>query len=373
MKFTASKKELLRALDRAGAVSDKKSPMPMLANAHLMVAGGVLSVSAADLYLFVRSTVNVSKSEDGAVCMSARDLLERVRSIPGDDVTLTEKDESVVISGQKGVARKFTQSRLPGDDFPKLPFDSASEAAMTIKAADLAAILAQSIHSVSIETDRLALNSVRLASDGDSVLAVTTDGHRLSKIEAFAGKGKLEPLLLSLKGAIQLKKECDSLGEDELKISRSGTIVIFTAADYSFAAQTVDATFPPFEQVIPKGLPNKVEIARHALIESLKSIALASDEKSGLVSLAFSKNMVTIEAKSTGKGEGSDSVDCSYSGKPLTIGVCARYLIDALNAFQQQDEVRIEFGGPEDSIVILEKAPTDCSGTLQLVMPMKLD
>lgn len=373
MKFTSSKKDLLRALDRAAAIADKKSAMPILANALMSVQNGILTICASDLYLFVQSTIVITKSEDGAVCMSARDLLERVRSIPADDVTLTEKDESVAIAGPKGVARKFTQSRLPGDQFPKMPFTDPSESSMHIKASDVASILAQTIHAVSLETDRLALNSVRLAADGDSILSVTTDGRRLSKAESFAGKGKLEPLLLSLKGAVQLKKECDALGEEEITISRNGVTVLFTASDYSFAAQTVDATFPPFEQAVPVGLPNKAEVSRTGLIDSIKAVSMASDEKYGLVAIEFAKDALAISANSSGNGDGTDSIDCAFTGEPITIGVCARYMIDALNAFPSQETVLLEIGGAEDPILIFEKEPSGCTKSMQLVMPMKLD
>lgn len=363
MKFTASKKDLIKALERASSVADKRSSMPILSNVHLRVDGASVIVTAMDLFVSVRSSVPVTDTASGQVCTDARGLLDRVRAIPGESVTIALKKDALHISGGKGVARKFTLYSIPGEDYPTAPTAEPNSATdHVIKTTTLNAMLAATLHAALVDDSRLALNSVLIELTPTSAAAVTTDGHRLAKHSADHDGPTLLGLLVPLRGASLIKRDCDA--SEDVVIRVNGPTAFFDFGSFTTSIKTVDAQFPPYEQVIPTSCESTVGVTRGELSESIKAVCVAADKSNENVNLTFSKGSITITAEASGQGDGEDRISCDYQGKPVTVAVCARYLVSALAA--EPDELAaLGIGGELDPIMIGNGA------SVQVVMPVR--
>jgi DNA polymerase-3 subunit beta len=78
--------------------------------------------------------------------------------------------------------------------------------------------------------------------------------------------------------------------------------------------------------------------------------------------------MIKLHAESPDTGDGDDELAIEYVGKGETVGVNARYLIDALRVLEC-DEVTVEHGGDLDPVVV---KPVGGSG-VAVVMPLRLN
>jgi len=82
--------------------------------------------------------------------------------------------------------------------------------------ATVSSLIAGTYFSISTDETRLHLNSALFEWDGDRVRMVTTDGHRLSKMEAvLPGKQASATMLIPLKGVLELKRLCDEAASED--------------------------------------------------------------------------------------------------------------------------------------------------------------
>ena len=128
----------------------------------------------------------------------------------------------------------------------------------------------------------------------------------------------------------------------------------------------VDAQFPPYQQVIPKGSDKNVRAPRTALSDALKAVSLAASERTGGVKLSLAKGSLRISSESPESGEGFDELAVEYDGASMSIGFNAKYFLDVLAAIDD-DEVRVSSGE------LIRPCPARTSRqAVAVVMPMRI-
>jgi DNA polymerase-3 subunit beta len=382
MELTVPKKDLLKLVSRMQGVAERKSTMPVLSNVLLAVDGpSMLRIAATDMYLALVGRVTADVSRGGSVAVSAKDLLERVRMMPEGPIHLSSQEGATVLKAA-GSARRYTLRGMPGDDFPPLPTPAEGSPSLALSVEVLRELIAKTHFSISGDETRAHLNSALFEWDGDVVRMVTTDGHRLSKVEVkVTGRQASATMLIPLKAIQELRRLCDEImGEGkevakeagatgpQLQITQSGSNAFFQGGGVSFAVRLVDAQFPPYAQVIPQHSDKGVRVARAPFAEALRAVSVAASERTGGVKLSLTKGTMRITTESPESGEGFDEVPIEYAGPPMTIGFNARYFLDVLGALDE-DEVQLGLGGELDPAVV---RPIGERQFLAVVMPMRI-
>jgi DNA polymerase-3 subunit beta len=184
MELTVAKKDLLRLVTRMQGVAERKSTMPVLSNVLLAVEGpDSLRLAATDLYLSLAGKVTAQVTKGGSVAIPAKDFLERVKMMPDGPIHLSTAENASTTLKAQGSARRYTLRGMPGDDFPPLPVPVEGAPTLALEVAVLQELIAKTHFSISTDETRAHLNSALFEWDGDVVRMVTTDGHRLSKME----------------------------------------------------------------------------------------------------------------------------------------------------------------------------------------------
>ncbi len=377
MELTVPKKDLLKLVARMQGVAERKSTMPVLSNVLLAVDGpSALRVAATDLYLALVGRVTVDVSKGGSVAVSAKDLLERVRMMPEGPIHLSSQDNATTTIKAAGSARRYTLRGMPGDDFPPLPAPSEGSPSLSLDVDALQELIAKTHFSISTDETRAHLNSALFEWDGDVVRMVTTDGHRLSKMEVkVGGRQASATMLIPLKAVQELRRLCDDIAAEgkegakaQVQIAQSGSSAFFQGGGMSFAVRLVDAQFPPYAQVIPQNSEKIVRVPRAAFAEALRAVSIAASERTGGVKIAVTKGTMRITTESPESGEGFDEIPVDYAGPNMTIGFNAKYFLDVLSALDD-DEVALGLGGELDPAVV---RPTSPRQFLAVVMPMRI-
>ncbi len=380
MRVAVSKKELLRVLGRCQGVADKKSTMPVLGNVLLETVGSnELRLAATDLYLAVSGNIEATVERPGAVALGARDLFERVKMMPDGQVTLEVNDGAATTIRAAGSARRYTVHGMPGDEFPSLPEPDANADWLELEIAAMARLIAATHFSISTDETRLHLSSALFEWEGNRVRMVTTDGHRLSKMEiGVKGSEATASMLIPLKGVQELRRLCDEafseLKDDEapkLSLVQSGPSVFFELAGFRFSVKLVDAQFPPYQQVIPAQSERAVRVPRNAFAEALKAVSLAASDRTGGVKLTLSSGHIRVESESPEAGEGFDEISVDYDGPDVTIGFNAQYFLHVLAAMSD-DEVMLGISGELDPAVLQPGSESVDRSYLAVVMPMRI-
>lgn len=375
MQVTVSKKELLRLLARCQGVADKKSTMPVLGNVLLEAAGNGLRLAATDLFLSVSGEVPAEVTAKGNVAVGARDLFERVKAMPEGKLSITTTDGASTTIRAVGQPRRYTLHGIPGSEFPQLPEPAKSEASLTLDV-DVVALLISTTHfSISTDETRLHLNSALFEWKAGLVRMVTTDGHRLSRMQIqVKTKAPDMTMLVPLKGVQELRRLCDEArgeGVKTLQLQRSGQNAFFQIGGIQFGVKLVDAQFPPYDQVIPTSTSYSIVAPRASVADAIRAVSIAASDRTGGIKLSLDQNVIRFSSESPESGDGFDEVPVEYAGDAFTVGFNAKYFLDVLGAIEC-DELNLGISGELDPAVIRPANNLEGSDYLAVVMPMRI-
>jgi DNA polymerase-3 subunit beta len=365
MEIRIAKTEFLRGLRLAQGIADRKSTMPMLANVLLRTQGkNQLLVAATDLNVSLTAELKSQNAHEGGITLGAKNLYELIANAPGDEITLKKADNHWAEIRSGKVTYRIVG--MPDRDFPKVP-DHREASYATVESAVLREMVDRTLFSVCNDETRFHLNGVYFESDGSKVRMVSTDGHRLSKVERTVANGpKLTAgIIIPKKGVLELKKVLEQGPNCKLAIKTPHLFLV--QEDIALAVKLIDAQFPPYEQVIPKDHKKVITVDRVRLIDSLRRAQLMSSETRG-VKIAASKETITITSDNPDLGEVREELEAEYSGEDIAIGFNPKYVVELLSQMAS-DQVTLSLGNELDPGLL---QPLGGDAYLGVVMPMRI-
>jgi DNA polymerase-3 subunit beta len=365
MEFRIQKSEFLRGLRLAQGIADRKSTMPMLANVLLRTQGkNKILVAATDLNVSLTAELKSENASEGGITLGAKNLYELIANAPGEDVTLKKADNHWAEIRSGKVTYKIVG--MPDRDFPKVP-DHREATYSTVESAVLREMIERTLFSVCNDETRFHLNGVYFESDGSKARMVSTDGHRLSKVERTIANGpKLSAgIIIPKKGLLEMKKVIES--GPSCKVAIKTPHLFLVQEDIALAVKLIDAQFPPYEQVIPKDHKKVITVDRARFIDGLRRAQLMSSETRG-VKVAATKEGITITSDNPDLGEVREEMDADYNGEPIAIGFNPKYMVELLGQMAS-DSITIKLGGELDPGLV---EPTGGDTYLGVVMPMRI-
>jgi DNA polymerase-3 subunit beta len=376
MDLVIPKKDLLRLVARCQGVADKKSAMPALANILLAAEGNTLRVAATDLYLSVSGQTHAEIATSGSVAVPAKDLLERVKAMPDGPVQIIATEGAQTTLKAVGSPRRYTLHGIPGGEFPQLPKPTPDAPSLSLPVELLSLLIARTHFSISGDETRPHVNSGLFEWVGDRVRIVSTDGHRLSKMEAtVVGSSATATMLIPLKAIAELRRLCDEAKAEKdattVTITQSGPNAFFSVAGMVFSVKLVDAQFPPYQQVIPQLSDRSVRAPRLPFADALRAVSLAASDRTGGVKLSVAPGTLRITSESPESGNGFDELSIDYAGPEVTIGFNAKYFLDVLAAIDDE-EIILGISGELDPAVLRPATEASDQSYVAVIMPMRI-
>jgi DNA polymerase III subunit beta len=365
MEIRIAKSEFLRGLRLAQGIADRKSTMPMLANVLLRTQGkNQLLVAATDLNVSLTAELKSTNASEGGITLGAKNLFELIANAPGDDIVLKKADNHWAEIKSGKVTYRIVG--MPDRDFPKVP-DHREASYSQLESAVLREMIDRTLFSVCNDETRFHLNGVYFESDGSKSRMVSTDGHRLSKVERTLPNGpKLSAgIIIPKKGLLEMKKVLEQGPSCKLAIKTPHLFLV--QEDIAIAVKLIDAQFPPYDQVIPKDHKRVITVDRARLIDSLKRAQLMSSETRG-VKISATKDGITITSDNPDLGEVREELDAEYNGEPMAIGFNPKYVVELLMQMGA-DQVTVSLGGELDPGLV---RPFGSDDYLGVVMPMRI-
>ncbi len=364
MEFKISKTEFLKGLRFAQSIADRKSTMPMVANVLLRTSGkNQLSVIATDLNVSLTAELKSTNLAEGSLTIAAKNLYDLISSAPGDEISLKKADNHWAEIKSGKVNYKIVG--MPDRDFPKVP-DHRELTFTTVESAVLRDMIEKTLFSVCNDETRFHLNGVLFESNGKTAKMVSTDGHRLSKVDrTISGPTLSAGIIIPKKGLIEIKKLLESAAS--AKIAVKTPHIYLVSDDVALAVKLIDAQFPPYEAVIPKDHKKVVIVDRAKLIDALKRAQLMSSENRG-VKFSATPGTLTITSDNPDLGEVKEEIDAEYKGDAISIGFNPKYVSELLGQISS-DQIAINLGGELDPGLL---KPVGGDDYLGVVMPMRI-
>lgn len=376
MEFRIEKAAFLQALYYAQGIADRKSTMPILANVLLRSDGpDRIVVAATDLNITVTTELPCEVISEGGLTASAKHLHDIVKSLPSDKLSLRRADNNYA-ELQSGKAN-YKVVGLPDRDFPKLP-PHRDVKFHRVDGAVLRDLISKTFFSISADETRSHLNGVLLEAEGEGDQAfarmVSTDGHRLSKCERpLTGAPKLMPgVVIPRRGLTEIRRALEGSGSQVEIASQNQYFYVRTGATV-LSVRLTEASFPPYEQVIPRDHQRRIVVKSGPLFDALKRIVLVASEKTWGVRMSVVSGVMRIESDNPDLGQGREELDVNYQGSECTIGFNAKYMIELLSEIDTP-EVQLELNGDLDPGVVrpLDEQQGVGNQYLGVIMPMRL-
>lgn len=367
MKLELAREALLKPLQQVIGAVERRQTMPALGNVLLSAGEHGLQVTATDLEVELRATIEPTIGEAGETTVSARKLLDICRNLPqGADVSVVVEGERVKVRSGRS---RFTLATLPPGEFP-LVDELQGQEELTLPQGDLRRAIETIAFAMAQQDVRYYLNGMLLELAGNCLRSVATDGHRLSlcEIDASLPEAREGQVIVPRKGIHELVRLLDPDAEEPARIRLGSTHIQVFLPGLRFTSKLIDGRFPDYGRVVPEQGSNVLNADRETLRQALARISILSNEKFKGVRLVMSEAGLKIQTNNPEQEEAEEEVEAQYEGEPLEIGFNVVYLLDILGSLES-DEVRIEFNDSNSSCLITDSGSARCR---HVVMPMRL-
>jgi len=370
MKFSCARDVLADALAPVLSVVPAKSTLPILSNVYLSAdhVKNELRLAATDLDLSISSVLEIQVDKSGAITVPARTLAELVRELPEGNISLE------VIGGRLELRFKKGHHIIAGtsaEEFPSLPEINLNKA-IRVPAADLLRMIRKTAFAVSRDETRPALNGVLWETQGEAMVMVATDGHRLAKIErpnkklsGIGGDLIVPPKVLDL--LVKYAKD-----DQEIGIVFGENHVLFDLGRMVLSSRLIEGPYPNYRQVIPSEAPKHLTVETDELLSTVRRVSILSNSLTHQVKFSLSGSNVELSAANADLGaEAKESLAGKYNGDPLDVGYNAAYVLDILKQMDSP-EVHFELNTNASAAVVRPGEKVKDEDYLCLIMPLRL-
>jgi DNA polymerase-3 subunit beta len=370
MATTIQRETLFVPLQAVMGVVERRQTMPILSNVLITLENQRLSVVATDSEVELQAHAELEAPVFPRIQITApgRKLLDICRCLPEQTLLQLEVDveanKLLLFAGRS----RFSLSTLPANDFPLMGEDADSKL-FTMTQQALRGLLQRTHFAMGQQDVRYYLNGMLLEVNEGVLRTVATDGHRLAlnTLAAPVIDNTMIQVILPRKGVLELMRLLGN-DESEITIGISSHHVRINASNFTFTSKLIDARYPDYEKVLPKGGDKTILVAAETLKQALQRAAILSNEKFRGVRLQLRNGVMKLFASNAEYEEAEEEIHLDYQGQDLDIGLNIGYLQDVLNTVS--DEIKLIFSGPDNSILVQENKPE--VGSWFVVMPMRL-
>jgi DNA polymerase-3 subunit beta len=341
MKIVCSRDELAQKLGIVSRAVSTRATVQILSGVLLRAEGGRLHLAATDMELSLRSSLDAEVDGEGAVVVPGRLLVDLVRLLPADEVTLEQRSEEGVVRITSG-ASESTLHTYAAEDFPRLP-DLDTVGTFTVDRETLLETVSRVARSASRDESRPVLTGILARFEAGKLVMAATDSYRLSVKETpLEGESPELEAIIPARALGELGRIAQSGDTIELGVHENQ--VAFVADDVWLTSRRIDGQFPNYKQLLPETFEHDVALPRTELLDVVRRVAVMAQRNSPL-RLKFAEGELTVSAQTQDIGEARETMPAGFSGEPLEIGFNAEFLREGVESVAA-DEILLRLISP---------------------------
>ena len=368
MRFSISREAILKPLQLASGVVERRHTLPVLANVLLNLKDDFLEITGTDLEVELLGRVRVNAgSLPGEITVPGRKLMDICKSLAeGSVLTFSVEDGKCLVKSGRS---RFTLATLSATDFP-VTVDEAGTYELQIDRTELKRLIDSCAFAMAQQDVRYYLNGMLFELGKSWFRVVATDGHRLAMHTTGIETGVTETLqvIVPRKGVLELSRLLAEPGEGGLSLVFCASHIRARLEDFTFTSKLIDGKFPDYQRVLPKGGDKFVFGERGSLKTAFGRASILSNEKYRGVHLMLATDELKVVANNPEQEEAEDQISVEYQGDSLEMGFNVSYLMDVLNVLDS-DKVKITLSDSNSSALVEAVSPSDA---VYVVMPMRL-
>lgn len=366
MKFICNKSELSEAIGNVSRAVSPKSTIPALEGIKVRIAPGKLELTAYNLEMGIRTTINAETFDSGEFVVSARLFSEFTRRMSGDVISF-DVDENLVIT-ISCVATECSFSAMSANEYPELPkVDSARS--FSVAQSTLKSMINQTSYAASLNESKPVLTGELFDIEDGSFNMVAIDGFRLAIRSEAINCSENYHFVVPKKALLEVSSLIKDDADDKIcNICTNDRHIIFEINNVFVISRLLEGAFHNYKLSIPNGSKTEVILNKKDFSTCLERCSLLIDEKNKCpIKCEAAGNSIKISCR-TGIGKINDAVPADISGETVTIGFNNKLVLEALKA-AEGDKIKIRFNG---AMKVIEILPLDGENYIFLIMPIQL-
>ncbi len=364
MRIVVNQGELEDKLVMASKAVAKKSVKPVLAG-FLFEVSDELNVYATDMETGVKARVVANEIEgEGRFVVDASTILEIVKNLPSDIVTMELEEDSLKITSGR---TRFTLSTMDPSEFPEF-VSAETDTFIEIDTSILEEMVDKVMFAAATDEFMRNLYGVFWELSEGNLRLVASDGFRLALMDQPAYIKMELSFLISLPSMKELKNVLSNTSESSLRLKFDGKRLSVIAGDVEVTMRVVDADFPDYRRVLPQDYSTKVVVSRDEMLESLKRISVISKKGSEAVKFTIEDGVFEMSSRSPDLGEVIEEVDADVEGEGIVIAFNPKFLQESLRKIDTP-EVEMLFDGQTKP---LKMKPLEREDYFYIIMPIRI-
>src|SRR5437588_3911181 len=363
MKVVCQRDELSQKLGVVARAVSTRASVQILSGVLLRAEGGRLHLAATDMELSLRSSLDAQAAGDGSVVVPGRLLVDLVRLLPDNEVTIEHRVDESVVHVTSGPSTS-TLHTYAAEDFPRLP-DLDAVGTFAVERESLLDTVSRVARSASRDESRPVLTGILVRFETGKIVMAATDSYRLSVKETdLVGDVPELEAIIPARALAELTRIAQS--GDSLELGVHENQVVFAADDVWLTTRRIDGQFPNYRQLLPETFEHEVTLPRAEFLDVVRRVGVLV-QRTSPIQLRFAEGELRVLARTQDVGEARESMPVQFTGEPMEIGFNAEFLREGIESIGS-DDIRLKLISPLRPAVIEggEDDPT------YLIMPIRL-
>ena len=367
-----NKSELSIALQSVLSVVERRNALPILLNVLITFRKNMVSFTTSDIEIQVTSTLIREDNElkDLDLTVSARKLFEISKSLSDHKtIVLSLLKDKLVIQQEQS---KFSLQTLPAKEFPLLNIPDEKNLNFTLKSHEMKALLDSVSFSMAIQDVRYYLNGLFLQVNNEKLIAVTTDGHRLSFNKMIIPSLKKSPestsCIVPRKAVIELQKILSTEKDSDIEISIHSNYIEISLPGKKLISKLIEGNYPDYQKVIPDESKHNIMFNKKDFLEKLNRVSILTSDKYRGIRITLEGETAVLQSTNSDHEEAIEQIVTEEGKGELDIGFNVTYLIEVLNNIDSE-KVGFYFNDSQSSAIITNLEDKEFK---YIVMPMRL-
>jgi len=368
MKLKINQNELNKAVNIVQKAVSSRTPLPILSGILIEAKDNILTLTATDLELGIKTYFPCEIEEEGSIVVQSRLIGDFVRKLPSNTYVFIET------MGNNNMEIKCLNSEInilgnSADEYPNNTFDNEGET-FKIKSEVLKNLIKHTYFAAAIENIKPLFTGCLIEIKNNLCTVVALDGYRMAvKKEKIDYKGDIS-IVIPSKTLFEILRIIEE-NKDETEITVSESHISFKVENTIIISNLLEGKFIDYEGIIKDNYVTVVKVNTEDMRDSIERASLlARDDKNNLIIMDIKDfNMQINSASEYGNVEENISID--KEGEDIKIGFNSKYILDYLKVIDSE-MISLNLIGKNNPCFIKEENEENKDNYIYMVLPVRI-
>ncbi|MDR1458977.1 MAG: DNA polymerase III subunit beta, partial [Bacteroidales bacterium] len=306
---------------------EKKDLSQITSHVLLNTTEDEFQIKATDFEIgFSFKTKEIKTMSAGKATANGTKLLQIIKSFKEGDITLETINNYLYI---KQNSSKFSLPMFNYLEFPKFP-EVEDKPKFDIEAEDFIKAIKKITPAIDNNNPKFELNGALIDIKNNFVNFVATDTRRLAIFKKERQTDTNFSLIIPKKAIVEFGK----LFSNNIEIFYDENTLIAKSEEFTFFTKLINGKFPDYERIIPKEKHFRIQLNREKMIESIKQIAIISNE----IKITFKPKNIIFESLNDENIEAKTEIEFDTGlSEDINLSFNSRYMLDFLSNIEESN------------------------------------